>query len=176
MTNPNGRKGAETERMVAAYLREQEFWMADRRLREGRRDDQGDIDGIPYTTVQVKYVEVPRLQSWVIDTLKQRDNAGTPYALLVVRKKNKPVAAWDAYLPPLSIITGLILPEEEAWTWLRMDLRMAVAMLHKLIGIMNHTSPSGRSWSTTTSPSGDLIGEWFSAQLTESAEPASPTT
>ncbi len=119
--------------MVAKYLREQGFWMADRRLREGRTDDQGDIDGVPYTTIQVKYVAANRMPAWVTDTLKQRENAGTPYCLLVVRTKYRGVEGWDAYLPAehLGLVPGGDI--QEAWTWIRMDLRMAVVQLKALI-------------------------------------------
>lgn len=127
MSNPNQRKGAETERMVAKYFRDQGFWMADRRLREGRTDDQGDLDGVPFTTVQVKYVEQNRYQAWVIDTLKQRDTAGTPLCLLVRRIPRKPVEQWEALMPTVG------LPEDEVWTWRRMDLRLGVLLLGEMI-------------------------------------------
>lgn len=127
MPTANARKGSATERMVAKYLREQGFWMADRRLREGRNDDQGDIDGVPFTTIQVKYVEANRYAAWVLDTIKQRDTAGTPLCLLVRRVPRKPVEQWEASMPT----TGF--PEEEAWTWRRMDLRLAVELLQEMI-------------------------------------------
>lgn len=132
MPTANARKGAETERMVAKYLREQGFWMADRRLREGRRDDQGDIDGVPFTTIQVKYVQDNRYQAWVLDTLKQRDAAGTPLCLLVRRVPRKPVEQWEASMPVTQLVP-VVADEMEAWTWVRMDLRMALVQLKELI-------------------------------------------
>lgn len=123
MPTANARKGAEAERMVARYLREQGFPEADRRLREGRTDDQGDIDGVPYTVIQVKYVESNRYAAWVLDTIKQRDAAGKPLCLLVRRVPRKPVEQWEALQPTLGF------PESEAWTWVRMDLRLAVERL-----------------------------------------------
>lgn len=135
--------------MVAKYLREQGFWMADRRLREGRNDDQGDIDGVPFTTIQVKYVESNRYAAWVIDTIKQRDTAGTPFCMLVRRVPRKPVEQWEASMPD----PRPELPESEAWTWTRMDLRLAVVHLNEMIGgreysLRFHSAPS----SPTTSP------------------------
>lgn len=141
MPTANARKGAETERIVAKYLAHEAFAAAERRLKEGRRDDQGDIDGVPHTTIQVKYVERPALQTWITDTLKQRDNAGNPLCLLVVRRKNHPVEKWDAYLPPMEQdpYAPEVLDESEAWTWTRMDLRLAVVHLSAMVRIMAYS-------------------------------------
>lgn len=141
--------------MVVAYLKYEAFAGAERRLREGRRDDQGDIDGVPLTTIQVKYVAQPRMQSWVEATLKQRDNAGNPFCLLIVRKKGKPVAQWDAYFPPRFPELGdCETPESEAWTWTRMDLRLAVLELGHMIRVEQATRAlSALSWPTTSTDS-----------------------
>lgn len=176
MTTANARKGAETERMVAKYLREQAFAAADRRLREGRADDQGDIDGVPYTVVQVKYVAKPALQAWATATLKQRDTAGVPFCLLVVRVKGKPPAQWDAYMPPLTAGLGeLATPEVEAWTWTRMDLRLAVVRLSEMIRAWAY---SGSFSAITGSKPRDLVEltAWLSALSTEKDTPPSRTT
>jgi len=175
VTNNNHARGAETERMVAKYLREQGFWMADRRLREGRRDDQGDLDGIPFTTIQVKYVDRPSVPLWMTQTLKQRDTAGTPLCLLVVRKKQKRPEAWDAYMP-LSQLRSCSLDEAEAWTWVRMDLRLAAAQLTDMIEAhqLLH-SPSDRSLSTTARTR-EGIAERSYVPFTERIDPASHST
>ena len=149
MPTANARKGSETERMVAKYLREQGFWMADRRLREGRRDDQGDIDGVPFTTIQVKYVAKPAYQAWVTDTLKQRDTAGTPYCLLVRRVPRKPVEQWEASMPD----PRPELPESEAWTWHRMDLRLAVHHVSEWVMAEECSRSRSRPSSATTESS-----------------------
>lgn len=143
MTAPNARKGAEAERMVAKYLREQGFPNADRRLREGRADDQGDIDGVPYTVIQVKYWAENRLNAWVVDTLKQRDNAGTPLCLLVVRKKYRAVEGWDTYMPlhQLRGYTREDADEREAWTWVATPLRAGVILLTEAIAGTSTPSP-----------------------------------
>lgn len=184
MPTANARKGSETERMVAKYLREQGFPKADRRLREGRADDQGDIDGVPYTTIQVKYVAQPRMQSWVTDTLKQRDAAGNPLCLLVVRVKGKAPGQWSAYMPSSYFIAsyegfsgeirGDSVAETEAWTWVRMDLRMAVFTLKR----MTRTYSRSQSSSPTTSTAGTIpeIAGWPSAPSTGKGTPPSPTT
>lgn len=159
--------------MVAKYLREQGFWMAERMLREGRQDDKGDIDGVPYTTIQVKYVASNRLQAWVTDTLKQRDNAGTPLCLLVVRAKYRGIEGWHAYQPDPA--PGY--PESEAWTWIRMDLRLAVDKLRQQIQALER-SRSLQSLPTTSTGgmTADEYRAWCSAPSTESASPPSPTT
>lgn len=174
MPTANARKGAETERLVARYFREQGFWMADRRLREGRQDDQGDIDGVPFTTIQVKYAKQLRLPAWVVDTLRQRDQANTPLCLLVVRKPQRLPAAWDAYMPyhqvwPSGPPGGPT--ESEAWTWVCMDLRLAVAHLHMKIQRQSLSAPS----LSTTVRTIEGVAERPYVPFTERADPASPT-
>jgi len=194
VTNPNQRKGAETERMVAKYFRDQGFWMADRRLREGRTDDMGDLDGVPFTTVQVKYVESNRYAAWILDTIKQRDTAGTPLCLLVRRVPRKPVEEWEALVPPQFFLADfeymdgghagswIPLDESEAWTWIRMDLRLAVVALKRVTEAMSKekaTENSLRFWpitwtDSTETPSGTRGTP--SVPSTERGTPPSPTT
>ena len=178
MPTANGRKGSETERMVAKYLREQGFWMAERRLKEGRRDDQGDIDGVPYTTIQVKYVARPALQAWVTATLKQRDNAGTELCLLVVRVKHKPVAQWDAYMPMSQMATWVPGSEQEAWTWVRTDLRLAVALIKKAqeVDLSIPSAPSSFDMWTGSTRRAHERPVSSAAPSTGSGTPPSPTT
>lgn len=176
MTNPNGAKGSATERMIVKYL-QAFFPAAERRLREGRRDDQGDIDGVPLTTIQVKYQQQLRRDTWVRDTIRQRDTAGNPLCLLIVRVPRKPVEQWETYLPGWHF-TDLMLDESEAWTWIRMDLVLAVAVLQHEI---DKRAPGGHSlWvpssSTTTSIPGVASVEWHSAPSTGSGGSPSPTT
>lgn len=176
MTTTNARKGAETERMVARALRDLGFPEADRRLREGRADDQGDIDGVPLTTVQVKYVAKPALNSWVKDTLKQRDEAGNPLCLLVVRKKYANANEWDTYMPLGQIYPEQIFGEESANGWIRMGLGLAAALLRRKITEIELSSPS--SWDSTASrwKVPGAVEEWLSALSTERDTPPSPTT
>lgn len=132
--NRNHARGAETERMAKAYLAT--WWPeVDRRLREGRQDDQGDLDGIPFTCTQVKYWDKPRLQEWVTQTLRQRDTKGVPLCWIVSRVKYKPVEQWDAWFPSgLFGIHGMAdRLEQEAWTWIRTDLVLGVELLRNLI-------------------------------------------
>jgi hypothetical protein len=159
--------------MVAKYLREQGFPLADRRLREGRADDQGDIDGVPGVVIQVKNVESNRYAAWVLDTIKQRNMAGAVHCLLVRRVPRKPVEQWEASMPD----PRPELPESEAWTWHRMDLRLAVHHLHEWVEAMTYRSYlSGPSLSTTTFSSPGETRTWPSALSTESGSRPSATT
>lgn len=180
----NSIKGAATERMVAAYLREQGFPHADRRLREGRADDQGDIDGVPSTVIQVKYVKENRYQAWVTDTLRQRDEAGAWLCLLVRRVPRKPVGQWEALMPSAYFVASFELgdggriqgqlDEGEAWTWMRMDLALAVIVLKRLTGV--HSGLLARSLSTTTPTYAAEIRGSVSALFTGNESPPSATT
>lgn len=171
--------------MVAKYLRGQGFAAADRRLREGRADDQGDIDGVPFTTIQVKYVAQPRMQSWVSDTLKQRDAAGNPLCMLVVRVKGQAPGKWSAYMPSSYFIAsyedfqggiwGDSVAETEAWTWVRMDLRMAVFALKRMTQALS--SLSSLSSTPTIGPGTVAVTKASSSvPFTENESPRSPTT
>lgn len=160
--------------MVARALRDLGFPQADRRLREGRTDDQGDIDGVPYTTVQVKYVAKFALQSWVNDTLKQRDTAGNPLCLLVVRIKYRPMDTWDTYMPLGQIYPEQIFGEESANGWIRMGLGLAAALLRRKITEMEDSSHSSSRTTEWSYPGG--VQAWLSALSTERGTPPSPTT
>jgi hypothetical protein len=176
MTTANARKGAETERMVAKYLVKEGFPLADRRLREGRADDQGDIDGVPFTVIQVKYVAQKRMQQWVLDTLKQRDTAGAPLCLLVVRTPHRAVSWWDTYMPLGQIYPEQIFGEEGTPGWIRMNLVLAVALLRRKI-----TEMEGSLVLSSRTTSMDLILSDgtkvpFSVPSTGNGFPPSPTT
>lgn len=126
--NKNQKDGAETERKVVRHLKP--IWPeVDRRLREGRMDDEGDLDGIPFTTVQIKRSKQFHLPAWVKATLKQRDEAGNPLCLLIHRKLYKPVGAWDAWMPLWQLYSKPSAPEEDPNTWVRMQLDTAALVL-----------------------------------------------
>jgi hypothetical protein len=174
MPTSNSRKGSETERMVAKYLRDQGFPRADRRLREGRQDDCGDIDGVPYTTIQVKYVAANRYQEWVTDTLRQRDEAGTPLCLLIRRVPRKSVEEWEALMPLAQIYGEQIFGEGMSQGWVRMDLSLAMAIIRrKVASLWDPSSP------TTSEIHGigsvHVTKGSFSAPSTESPTPPFPT-
>ena len=53
MANPNKRRGDAAEREAAALIADLLGVPARRKLGAGRRDDTGDIDGVPDTAIQV---------------------------------------------------------------------------------------------------------------------------
>ena len=53
MSNPRKRKGDRAELEAARLIEDMTGWKARRKLGAGRADDEGDLDGIPDTTVQV---------------------------------------------------------------------------------------------------------------------------
>lgn len=90
--------------------------------------DRGDITGVIGLCTQVKNVAQPRLETWFSELLEQQHNASASACLLAVRKKYKPVAKWDAWLPYVQLFPDAILPEGVS-PWVRMDLDLAVAHL-----------------------------------------------
>lgn len=146
--NKNQRDGAETERMVVRHLKP--VWPeVDRRLREGRMDDEGDLDGVPFTTVQIKRSKQFLLPAWVRATLKQRDEAGNPLCLLIHRKMHAGVGKWDAWMP-LWQLTRYHCQEEDPNTWARLQLDTACVVLRDLIA-EEKSSRSLPYWSDTES-------------------------
>ncbi len=95
------------------------------------------------------------------DTIRQRDAAGAWLCVLVRRVPRKPVAQWEALLPSAYFVASFELgdggriqgqlDEGEAWTWMRMDLALAVIVLKRLTGY--HSGLSAQSLSTTSTGS-----------------------
>ena len=87
MSNPQKAKGDAAEREVAALLSDLLGFTVRRKLGAGRKDDTGDLDGIPDTVVQV----VNRRDLWVAMRLKppaceqQQANAGAMFGATAVR-------------------------------------------------------------------------------------------
>lgn len=141
-------KGTKAETDVVKYLRPW-FPLVERRALQGNKD-KGDIAGVPLTVVEVKAAETFRLPLWVAETLAERENAGSPLCLLVVKKPYKSVGEWDAYMPLKQL--GHPFAEVEARSWVRMDLGQAVRLLLLLIDQAAKAlppSPSGLSYSIT---------------------------
>jgi hypothetical protein len=106
MTNSAKRKGDAAELEVARQLADLTGWYVRRRLGAGRADDTGDLDGLPYTTVQVKaYKDITRAIRETLDELPQQQaNAGTPFAAGLVRR---PGGRWFAVMN-LDQLTALL--------------------------------------------------------------------
>jgi hypothetical protein len=89
MTGSSKRKGDKAELEVQAMLRDHLGVMARRELGAGRKDDMGDISGVPYTTIQVvNWRDVAAaVRNKPLEAERQRENANQPYAATFVRLK-----------------------------------------------------------------------------------------
>jgi hypothetical protein len=88
MTNTSRRKGDRAELEVQALLRDHLGVPARRALGAGRKDDIGDIHGVPDTVVQVaNYTDITRaIREKLPETERQRLVAGVPFAATFVRR------------------------------------------------------------------------------------------
>jgi hypothetical protein len=106
-----GRKGAFAEREVAALLSDLTGYPVERRLREGRIDDIGDLDGLPGCVAQVKwYVNVQRaVREGMPALMRQQTIADAPYGVLFVRRSGRVDRdRWVAVMPLESFTTLLV--------------------------------------------------------------------
>jgi hypothetical protein len=83
-----GRKGAFAERELAALLADLTGYPVERRLKEGRIDDIGDLDGLPGCTAQVKWwINIQKsVATGLPSMLRQQEIAETPYGVLFIRR------------------------------------------------------------------------------------------
>ena len=95
MTNPQKAKGDAAEREIAKILAAELGIDVVRKLGAGRKDDTGDLYGLPLVTAQVKsFADVTRaIREGLADLEVQQANAGTPYGVLFVRR---PRGRWIA--------------------------------------------------------------------------------
>ena len=94
MTSPAKAKGDAFERAVAAYLLSRGL-PAERRYGAGRKDDRGDIDGIPGFVIECKARRALDLAGWVDEASRERARAGAPCAVVVAKRRGHRVE--DAY-------------------------------------------------------------------------------
>lgn len=99
MTNPAKRKGDAAEREAAALIRDLTGYPARRKLGAGRLDDQGDIDGVPDTVIQVaSYRDLSlALNRKLPACVKQQENAGATFGATFLRR---PGGEWVVVLTP----------------------------------------------------------------------------
>lgn len=91
MANPAGAKGRSKEHDVAGVYRAAGFPEAKRKRQTGALDE-GDLDGIPDLTVEVKYAgpgQPLNLGAAVDEAVAERDNADTPYYVAAVHRARK---------------------------------------------------------------------------------------
>ena len=124
-------KGTAAETAVVRYLQANGFPAAERRALAGALD-KGDIAGVVGVCVEVKAEEdhPARPDAWFEETRTESSNAGVSFRLLVVKVKYKPVERWDAWMPVCQFgESSSRFDPERNWTWVRMDLRLAVQLL-----------------------------------------------
>lgn len=137
----NARKGKDTERKVAGYLRDVGFPGAERAVRTGYRTaardvaDPGDITGTPGIVWQVKDCAREQIDDWLSEAEDQAVATGADLGVLVVRRRgHADPARWWAWLTLNDV--GLLLPGRQliplrqARFPVRMELGHLVPMLH----------------------------------------------
>lgn len=97
--NSSKAKGDRAELEVQQLLRDLGFPAARRKLGAGRRDDMGDIDGIPDHVIQVcDWTDVrAAIRHKPVDADEQRINAGVAHAATFVRLRG---GVWRVVLTP----------------------------------------------------------------------------
>lgn len=87
MTHPSQRKGARAEREAAVILSDHLGFPVRRKLGAGRTDDEGDLEGLPDTTVEVKaWASVAdSVREGLADCPREQANAGTTFGATMVR-------------------------------------------------------------------------------------------
>jgi len=87
VANPQKRKGDDAEREIAAKLTNELGFHVQRKLGAGRKEDTGDLYGIPDTVVQVaSWADVSRAAlTKSKDAEQQRINAAATFAATAVR-------------------------------------------------------------------------------------------
>ena len=104
MTHPSKRKGDSAELEVQKLLRDMLGVEARRMLGAGRKDDVGDIDGVPNCTIQVaNWQDVTRAVRVKPDECEtQRQRAATTFAATFVRLRG---GVWRVVLTPEQFAT-----------------------------------------------------------------------
>lgn len=104
MSNPSRRKGDRGELEVQGILRDQLGVPARRKLGAGRKDDMGDIDGVPDTVVQVcnRADVTAAVRHKPVEAELQRERAGVTFAATFVRLRG---GVWRVVLTPEQFAT-----------------------------------------------------------------------
>lgn len=106
MTNANKNKGDIAEREIAGILADLTGWPVRRKLGAGRKDDEGDLEGIPDTVIQVaNWANVlAAVRTKPVEAEQQRHNAGATFAATLIRMRG---GVWRAVLTPEQLCTLL---------------------------------------------------------------------
>lgn len=100
MTSASKRKGDRAELEVQTLLRDHLGVPARRKLGAGRRDDQGDIEGVDNVTIQVANWPANTLLAVRVKPVEcetQRQRAGTTFAATFIRLRG---GDWRVVLTP----------------------------------------------------------------------------
>lgn len=100
MANAAKRKGDAAELEIARLLADLTGWPVERKLGAGRKEDTGDLYGVPDTTIQVKNYPADLIRSireGVVELEVQHANAGTTFAVCFVRRRG---GRWLAVMTP----------------------------------------------------------------------------
>ena len=89
MSNPSKAKGDRAELEVQGWFREHLGVPARRALGAGRKDDVGDISGVPGTVISVaNYADLDRaVREKLPDLERQQLNAGAEFAAMFCRRR-----------------------------------------------------------------------------------------
>ncbi len=98
MTSPSKRKGDAGELEVQGIL-QAELGLGRRALGAGRKDDMGDIHGIPDTVLQVvSYKDIARaIREKLPEVEQQRQRAGASYSAVFARRRG---GEWVVVMTP----------------------------------------------------------------------------
>lgn len=136
MTGASKAKGDRGEREVVPLLsRLLRLPDVRRALGAGRKDDVGDIDGVPNTAVQVAWRAnfTSTVYTKIEDVERQRVNRRVPFGVAFCRINNRP---WVACMTP----------EQYAKMWRYAQLGLAVTrerQAAKMSGDVSHRNPAG---------------------------------
>lgn len=111
MTTPSKRKGDKAELELARLLADLLGMKVRRKLGAGRTDDEGDLEGIPGWTVEVKnYADLATgINVGLKDLEREQANAGTTFGVCFVRRRGgRWIAVMD--LPQIATVIRETLP------------------------------------------------------------------
>jgi hypothetical protein len=91
MVSANKAKGAKAERDTAQLLRQMGFPEADREFGAGRKDDVGDIRGVPKTVIEVKDDKSFNFSGWLLEAETERVNAKADWGIVFVKRPGKSI-------------------------------------------------------------------------------------
>ena len=99
MTSPSKRKGDKAELEVQALLQDELGLPARRALGAGRKDDIGDITGVPDTVIQVtaKADLARAIREKLPEVEEQRQRAGATYSAVFARRRG---GEWVVVMTP----------------------------------------------------------------------------